>query len=76
MTSDRRRPCGEELLEPHGRICGPSVFGEAQRRWTLRTDDDLVLRLNDVSMAEGNRVADAYPPAMINAPPSRAPGER
>jgi hypothetical protein len=29
-----------------------------------------------VSMAEGNRVADAYPPAMINSPPPRAPGER
>jgi cell division septal protein FtsQ len=52
------------------------VFGEAQRRWTLRTDDDLVLRLNDVSMAEDNRVADAYPPTMINSLPSRAPGER
>jgi hypothetical protein len=75
MTSDRR-PCCEDLIAPHGRIRGPSVFGEAQRRWTLRADDDLVLRLNDVSMAEGNRVADAYPPAMINAPPSRAPGER
>jgi len=76
MTSNRRCPCCEELIEPYGCICGPSVFGEAQRRWTLRTDDDLVLRLNDVSMAEGNRVAEAYPPTMINSPPSRAPGER
>jgi hypothetical protein len=57
-------------------MCGLSVFGEAQRRRTLRTDDDLVLRLNDVSMAEDNRVADAYPPTMINSPPPRAPGER
>ena len=76
MSSDRLCPCCEELIEPHGCICGPSVFGEAQRRRTLRTDDDLVLRLNDVSMAEDNRVADAYPPTMINSPPSRAPGER
>jgi hypothetical protein len=34
-------------------------FGEAQRRWTPRTDDDLVIRLNDVRMAEDNGVADA-----------------
>jgi cell division septal protein FtsQ len=52
------------------------VFAEAQRRWTLRTDDDLVLRLNDVTMVEDNRAADAYPPSLINSPPSRAPGER
>jgi hypothetical protein len=38
---------------------------QAQRRWTLRTDDDLVLRLNDVTMAEDNRVADAYPHTMM-----------
>ena len=49
------------------------MFGEAQRRRTLRTDDDLVLRLNDVSMAEDNEVADVpSPPTLINAPPSRA----
>jgi hypothetical protein len=76
MTSDRRCPCCEELIEPHGCTCGPSVFGKAQRRWTLRTDHDLLLRLNDVTMAEDNRAADAYPPALINSPPSRAPGER
>ena len=61
MTSDQRCPCCEELIEPYGCICGPSVFSEAQRRWTLCTDDDLVLRLNDVSMAEDNRVADEEP---------------
>jgi hypothetical protein len=76
MTSDRRCPCCEELIDTYGCSCGPPPFGEAQRRWTLRTDDDLVLRLNDVSMAEDNRVADAFPPTMINSPPSRAPGER
>jgi len=76
MSSDRRCPCCEELIEPDGCICGPPPFGEAQRRSTLRTDDDHVLRLNDVSMAKDNRGADAYPPTMINSPPPRAPGER
>jgi len=76
MSSDRRCPCCEELIEPDGCICGPPPFGEAQRRWTPHTDDDLVLRLNDASIAEDNRVADAYPPTMINSFPSRAPGER
>jgi hypothetical protein len=37
----------------YGCICGPALLGEAQRRRTLlHTDDDLVLRLNDVSTAE------------------------
>ena len=73
MTSDRRCPCCEELVEPYGCDCGPSVFGKAQRRWTLRTDDDLAVRLDDVCTAEDNDVADASsPPVMSHSPPSRA----
>jgi hypothetical protein len=73
MTSGRRCPCCEERIESYGCGCGPSPFGEAQRHWTLRTDDDLVIRLNDVRTAEDNDVADApSPPTMIDSPPSRA----
>jgi len=39
----------------------------------MRTDDDLVIELNDVRTAEGNEVCDAPSrPTMINSPPSRA----
>ena len=59
MTSDRRCPCCEELIDTYGCSCGPAPFGEAQRRRTLHTGDDLVIRLNDARMAEDNGVADA-----------------
>jgi len=59
MTSDRHCHCCEELIEPYGCGCGPSPFGEAQRRRTLHTDDDLLIRLNDAFTAEDNGVADA-----------------
>jgi hypothetical protein len=56
MTFDRRCPCCEELIDTYGCSCGPSPFGEAQRRRTLHTDD-LLIRLNDAY--EDNGVADA-----------------
>ena len=59
MTSDRRCPCCDELIDTYGCGCGPSPFGEAQRRRTLHTDNDLVIRLIDARMAEDNGVADA-----------------
>ena len=59
MTSDRRCPCCKEPIEPYVCSCGPSPFDEAQRRWNLHTDNDLVFRLIDVRMAEDNGVADA-----------------
>ena len=59
MIVDGRCPCCEELLEPYGCSCGSSRFGETQRRWTPHTEDDLVIRLNDVPMADNGRVADA-----------------
>jgi hypothetical protein len=55
MTSDRRCPCGEELIDTYGCSCGPWRFDEPQRRRTPHTDDDLVIALNDARMAEGNR---------------------
>jgi hypothetical protein len=59
MAFDRRCPCCEELIDSYGCSCGPSPFREAQRHRTLYTDDDVVIRLNDVRMAEDNGVADA-----------------
>jgi len=59
MTSDRRCPCCEELVEPYGCSCGLSRPGETQRRRTLHTEDDLVIRLNDVPMADYDRLPDA-----------------
>jgi hypothetical protein len=59
MTSGRRCPCCKELIEPYGCSCGPSLFDAARRRWTTRTDNDLVIGPNDVCMAEDDRLADA-----------------
>ena len=59
MTSGRRCPCCEELIDTYGCSCGPPPFGEAQSRRTLHTDDEFFIRLNDAFMAEDNGVADA-----------------
>jgi len=59
MSSDRLCPCCEELIEPYGCSCGPSRSRETQRRWTPHPEDDLVIRLNDVPLADDDQLPDA-----------------